>query len=133
MRVCLKNSDKYISEQQLKVLKKFLEFLQKKVPLVSDLEIFLLAKRKGSMTTGVRKPHSIIYVLAGNRLLADTLRTIAHEWVHEFQHQKLNLGKKKEIKDIGGPEENMANALAGVFMKLFQKKYPEFESLLYNE
>lgn len=133
MKVCLKNSTKFLSKEQTNVLGKFLEFLQSKVPLASEIEIVLLGKREGLMTTGVRKPHSIINVLAGKRLLADTLRTIAHEWVHEFQHQKLGVGKKNKIKDIGGPEENMANVLAGIFMKLFQKKYPQFESLLYNE
>jgi len=53
--------------------------------------------------------------------------------VHEYQHQKLNLDNKKKIQDIGGPEENMANTLSGILVKLFAKKHPETENLLYNE
>lgn len=133
MKVCLKNFHKYTSENQTEVINKFLEFLQKEVPLSDNLEIEFLNKRKGKMTTGVRKPHSLIYVLAGKRMLADILRTVAHEWVHEYQHQKMGVSRKKKIKDIGGPEENMANVLSGIFIKKFQKANPDFEHLLYNE
>jgi hypothetical protein len=65
--------------------------------------------------------------------LVDILRTLAHEWIHEFQHQKLGLKEKTKVQDIGGPEENMANIIAGIFMKQFQKEYPEMDKVLYDE
>ena len=133
MKVCLKNFHKYTTENQTKVINKFLEFLQKEVPLSDNLEIEFLNKRKGKMTTGVRKPHSLIYVLAGKRMLADILRTVAHEWVHEYQHQKMGVSRKKKIKDIGGPEENMANALAGIFLKKFCRTNPNLEKKVYGK
>jgi hypothetical protein len=85
------------------------------------------------MTTGQRRTHHIIKILSHNRLLIDILRTLSHEWVHEFQHQKLGLKEKDKVQDIGGPEENMANILAGIFMKQFQKKYPKMDKVLYDE
>lgn len=133
MKVRLRNFQKYTTDKQTPIINRFVEFLQKQVPLSHDLQIEFLDKRQGDMTTGVRKPHSLIYVLSGKRMLVDILRTLAHEWVHEYQHQKMGLSKKKKIKDIGGPEENMANVLSGIFIKKFQQNNPEFESLMYNE
>jgi hypothetical protein len=39
----------------------------------------------------------------------------------------------KNVKDIGSPEENLANILAGIMTKKFQKQYPDLEGVLYNE
>ena len=85
------------------------------------------------MTTGVRMPGHQIFVLSKGRMLVDVLRTLGHEWTHEFQHQKMGLKDTEKIKDIGGPEENMANALAGVFTKKFNKKFPNHTNLLYEQ
>jgi hypothetical protein len=38
-----------------------------------------------------------------------------------------------KIQDIGGPEENMSNVLSGIFVKKFEKKYPEFVEITYGE
>jgi ElaB/YqjD/DUF883 family membrane-anchored ribosome-binding protein len=38
-----------------------------------------------------------------------------------------------KIQDIGGPEENMCNILSGIFIKKFEKKYPELSSVNYGE
>jgi hypothetical protein len=85
------------------------------------------------MTTGVRMPDNEIVVLAKGRLLIDILRTISHEWAHEFQYQKMGVGDDVKIQDIGGPEENMCNILSGIFIKKFEKKYPELSSVNYGE
>jgi hypothetical protein len=62
-------------------------------------------------------------------MLIDVLRTLAHEWVHEHQFQyKRSKGKQ----DIGGPDENEANAESGKLMKLFAKQNPEKENSLYE-
>jgi hypothetical protein len=45
----------------------------------------------------------------------------------------MGLKDTDKIKDIGGPEENMANALAGVFLKKFCKEYPELEEIVYGK
>ena len=101
--------------------------------LNNDVDIKFVDERTMPMTTGVRLSQGGIGILAGNRLLIDILRTLAHEWVHEYQYQKLGLKSTDKVKDIGGPEENMANTLAGIFIKKFEKSHPEFTDQLYNE
>lgn len=134
MKACLKNAKKFFSDEQIVVIKKFIKTLQKDVSLNTDVTIsFESNNEEVPMTTGVRMPQNLIYVLAKGRLLVDVLRTVAHEWTHEFQHQKLGVKDTDKIQDIGGPEENMANALSGIFVKKFAKKYPEVKELIYGE
>lgn len=133
MKVCFKNLNKYFTSEQVELIKDFVLMVQKELPLNKDVHITFLNGRKIPMTTGVRMPHHKIYVLSKGRLLADVLRTLGHEWVHEFQHQKLGLKDTQRIKNIGGPEENMANVLAGIFTKRFEKEFPNYSKLLYGE
>lgn len=133
MKVCLRNAKKFFNKEEIEVIKKFIGFIQEEIPLSKDILITFLDKRTGEMTTGSRLPYHKIKVLAHNRLLIDDLRTLSHELVHEFQHQKLGLKEKEKIQNIGGPEENMASVLSSIFMKKFQRKYPELEKFLYDE
>ena len=77
-------------------------------------------------------PGSNISVLSKGRMLVDILRTLSHEWVHEFQYQKLGLADNAKIQNIGGPEENMSNILSGIFIKKFDKQNPDFKDKLYE-
>jgi len=131
MKVCLKGAKKFYSELEINVIKKFIEFINTDIPLNKDVKIDFLNRKTGKMTTGSRLSHKI-KVLTKDRMLIDVLRTLVHEWVHEFQHQKLGLKDNDKIQDIGGPEENMANVLAGIIMKKFQKEYPEFKKVIYS-
>ena len=115
------------------LVKNFCEFLQSQVPLTNDITVEFLDTRQGSMTTGVRYPGNKIQVLSASRLPIDVLRTLSHEWIHEFQTQKLGVDDSKQIQDIGGPEENMCNVLTGIFIKQFEQTHPEFDGILYNE
>ncbi len=120
------------TSEQLEVLDKFIHFLFFDLPIKKDCIIEFVNKRKNGMTTGQRGPNSYIKILVSNRMFIDILRTLSHEWVHEFQIQNMGVNPK-EVIDIGGKEENMANRLSGIHIKKFQKKYPKFEKLLYNE
>lgn len=133
MKACFKQVNNLYTPNQINVLKDFTKFLSTKLPLNNDIYITFLEKKEGPMTTGVRKPGSEILVLAGKRLLIDVLRTLSHEWVHEYQHQKMGLKDTDKIKDIGGSEENMANTLSGIFVKKFEKTFPKYEDILYGE
>jgi len=133
MKVCLKKSGEFPKKDEVSVIKKFLQFLQTQLPLNKKIQITFTDFREVPMTTGVRMPGNEIFVLAKGRLLIDVLRTISHEWVHEFQHQKMGVKDNVKIKDIGGPEENMSNILSGIFIKKFEKKYPEFNNVTYGE
>ena len=81
------------------------------------------------MTSGQRNNKGELLVLSKNRMNRDILRTLSHEWVHE--HQRVNL-KMKKGPDIGGKNEDMANSVAGVLIKKFEKKFPNLEERMYN-
>jgi len=133
MKVSIKKTDKSLDDKSTSAIKKFLNFLQNKLSLTNDVKFVFVDKRNGDMTTGVRLPKHTIHVLSKGRLLIDILRTISHEWVHEYQHQKMGYKDTDKIQDIGGPEENMSNVLSGIFIKQFQKKYPNLNKVVYNE
>ena len=133
MKVCVKNPKSEVNEDQLEVISSFIKFLQSELPLSNDVKIVLTDNQEKTGTTGIRLPKGEIYVLSDGRMLIDILRTISHEWVHEFQHQKMGLKDTDKIQDIGGPEENMCNVLSGIFIKKFDKQNPEFKEILYED
>lgn len=133
MRVSLKNPQDYFKKEQVKVLMEFLYDLQHEIPLSKDISLtFQSNDSEVEMTTGVRFPNGNIHVMAKNRMLIDIMRTIAHEWVHEYQHQKMGLKDTDPVQDVGGPEENMANVLSGIFVKKFVKTNPQTKSVVYG-
>lgn len=113
------------------VIKNFISFLQDELPLVNDIEIYFLDNKDKNMTTGVRL-RNMMGILSKGRMLIDVLRTLAHEWVHEYQHQKMGLDDTQKYQDIGGPVENMSNTLSGIFVKKFEKLNPDSHSILYG-
>jgi hypothetical protein len=133
MKVCLKNIQNADLQDMVPVIKSFCGMLQSEMKLSDDVHIHFVTERNIPMTTGVRMPHHEIYILSKERMLIDVLRTLAHEWVHEFQHQKMGLPEDEPIQDIGGPEENMASVLSSIFLKKFQKENPNFEKQLFGE
>ena len=132
MKVCIKSPKSEVNQEQLEVISSFIKFLQSQLPLSSDVEVNLTGNQSTTGTTGVRMPGSKMYILAKGRMLIDILRTISHEWVHEYQYQEMGLDDKKKIQDIGGPEENMSNVLSGIFIKKFDKQNPDFKERLYE-
>lgn len=132
MKVCIKSPKSDVNQEQLEVISSFIKFLQIQIPLSSDVEVNLTGDQSTTGTTGVRRPGSKMYILSKGRMLVDILRTISHEWVHEYQYQKMGLDDKKKIQDIGGPEENMSNVLSGIFIKKFDQQNPEFKDRLYE-
>lgn len=133
MKLKFVNSQNYFSKLEIEAIKEFSEYLQSELPLNKDVSIFFENKRNEPMTTGVRLPKHNIHVLAKDRLLIDILRTVSHEWVHEFQHQKMGLKDTDKIQNIGGPEENMANILSGIFLKKFIRDFPHHKKAVFGE
>jgi hypothetical protein len=66
----------------------------------------------------------IIYVVVDNRNPVDILRTLAHEMVHYTQGQENQLTSASG--NTGSPIEDEANAEAGVIMRLFNQKFPNY-------
>ncbi len=128
MEICLKFRKKKIDGSKLELIKNFILFLQGEFPLKKDVTVIFTNESEGNMTTGLNKKGTL-KVLFDGRMLIDVLRTLAHEWVHEHQFQ---YERSKGKQDIGGPDENEANAESGKLMKLFAKQNPEEEKSLYE-
>ena len=64
-----------------------------------------------------------IFLAIKNRHPVDVLRTLAHELVHFKQHTEHKI--KPESGRTGSPEENEANQVAGILLRIFNKKFPE--------
>lgn len=65
-----------------------------------------------------------LYVALANRHPNDILRTVAHELTHYKQDTEHELNDDSGV--TGSPEENTANAVAGIVMRHFNKKYPTY-------
>ena len=122
VKSCVKNNKhKYINE--------FIRFLNSQYPIKKGINIHFIPKRIGLMTTSSRNQSGDIKVLAKDRMLRDILRTLAHEWIHEYQ---LDVMGRKMGPDIGGINEDEANSIAGKLLKIFEKLHPHKEYLMYE-
>lgn len=129
MKVIVHFKPNTIDNHEHKLYITFIKFLQEKLPIKNDFDIFFLSEREVKMTTGSRHSNNKIYVLANKRMNRDILRTIAHEWVHQYQITVLN---RENEPEIGGRNEDEANSLAGSLVKIFEKKYPNYELDMYE-
>lgn len=120
-----------IHEDDLDIIIDFIKYVNKFLKLTKNIRIDLVDKKTNDMTTGVRESKHHIKVLCKDRMLVDILRTIAHELVHEFQHQKLGVKEADRVKEVGGKIENQANALSGSILKKFVLTHKDLEKLLY--
>jgi len=112
-----------LNPAKFKHISTFLKFCRDELGITNDIRVFLLIKKnKLSITTGgYNSTDKCVYIIFEGRQIADILRTIAHELVH----QKQDLQEKivGDIPDIGGVIEDTANALAGRLVKMYVKKY----------
>jgi Fe-Mn family superoxide dismutase len=130
MKVKVKHIKCDMSEKDRKLANDFIKFLQKKYPLKEEITIIFTGERFGTMTSGSRTKDSELKILTKGRMNRDIFRTLAHEWIHEWQ---MNVKGKKPTNDgIGGPLEDEANAEAGSLLKKFEKNFPEKEEMMYE-
>jgi hypothetical protein len=129
MKVIIKHIDSDIPKDNYDFYNDYINYLQKQYPLKKDVTIIFRGDRIGNMTTGVRNDNSEISVLSKGRMNRDILRTLTHEWVHEFQ--RTILGRERG-GDIGGQNEDEANAKSGELIKKFEKYHPDEESKMYD-
>jgi Fe-Mn family superoxide dismutase len=57
------------------------------------------------------------------------MRTLAHEWVHAYQ---INVLKREHGPNIGGQNEDEANAYGGRLIKMFEEEYPQFNEYVFE-
>jgi len=129
MRIKVKHHKCDMSQKDRDLANDFIKFLQKKYPLKEDITIIFTGERFGTMTSGSRTQDSELKILTKGRMNRDIFRTLAHEWVHEWQ---INIKGKKPKQDIGGPLEDEANAEAGSLLKKFEKNFPDKEEMMYE-
>ena len=129
MKVIIKHIDSDIPEDNYDFYNDYINYLQKQYPLKKDITIIFRGNRTGNMTTGVRNDNSEISVLSKGRMNRDILRTLTHEWIHEYQ--RTILGRERG-GDIGGQNEDEANAKSGELIKKFEKTHPDDESKMYD-
>jgi hypothetical protein len=129
MKIKITYKENSVEKRKHKYIQDFIKFLFENYPLKKNLEIIFLSKRVGNMTTGSRSQKNEIKVLSKGRMMRDILRTLAHEWVHEYQ---IDIMGRKIGPDIGGINEDEANSIAGKLLKIFEKKHPEKEYMMYE-
>lgn len=129
MKVIIKHIDSDIPKDNYNFYNDYINYLQKQYPLKKDVTIIFRGNRTGNMTTGVRNDNSEISVLSKGRMNRDILRTLTHEWIHEYQ--RTILGRERG-GDIGGQNEDEANAKSGELIKKFEKTHPDDESKMYD-
>jgi hypothetical protein len=72
-----------------------------------------------------------IFLVVTRRILADTLRTLAHELVHHKQNLEGRI--KEDSGKTGSEEENEANSKAGVLLRDFGKLQPIIYTHTYED
>ena len=129
MKVTVKHINSGLTSEDKKMYNDFIKFINKHYPVNNPLTILFLGKKIGHMSTGSQDMDGTIKVLSKNRLNRDIMRTLAHEWVHA--HQRLVLGRERG-PDIGGQNEDEANAFAGRLIKMFEGDYPHYSGLVFE-
>jgi Fe-Mn family superoxide dismutase len=129
MKVKVKHIDSGLEPEDKRMYNDFIKFLNKHYPVPNELKIYFLGKKTGQMSTGSQNINGEIKVLSKNRLNRDIMRTLGHEWVHAYQ--RLVLGRERG-PDIGGQNEDEANAFSGRLIKMFEKEYPDYNELVFE-
>lgn len=115
------------AEKKNEVINEFITFAKEKLGLgdkMPDIKISYDEKEAPGMKSfGKYTPETNeLRVVAVNRNLADVLRTLAHELIHDKQRKAGILNK--DSNETGSEEENEANALAGALLREFGQQNP---------
>ena len=117
------------NKEQESLINKFIDNLKKSHPLKDDVTLIFQNKRTGAMTTGLRTNNHKLKILVKDRINRDILKTLSHEWVHEYQRTVLD---RKKGKEVGGKNEDEANVKSGKDVKNFEYKNKKIEKVLYK-
>ena len=108
-------------------VKKFIPWVAEQVG-VKKLPRIVLLDTPRDTTFGQYSPEEkCIYLVTGGRHPVDVLRTLAHELTHYKQDSEDNL--PPGAGETGTDQENEANANAGIVMRGFAEKNPEYFGL----
>lgn len=104
----------------------FVDFATKNLDLKRKPTILLLRVREPDMTTAnYNLENGMMKIYSKGRALCDICRSIAHEMVHQKQHETMG---EDDVLDgsTGSPHEDEANAMAGRIIRMYGTEYPEF-------
>lgn len=104
----------------------FTKFVASELGITNPYKVVLSNDRSKFKTTAYYNPQTgELAVYKKNRALIDIMRSAAHELVHHQQNQNKKLNQN--VKDIGGPIEDEANAVAGQLIKKFGYAHPKLD------
>jgi len=109
-------------DKKITTIKKFLNYCCDELNLNNKFTCKIVFDRQsnGIKTTAYYIDSDKLVVVYGkNRMLGDILRSIAHELVHQMQHEEGRI--EYPVQDVGGEIEDEANAKAGSIIKSFIK------------
>jgi Zn-dependent peptidase ImmA (M78 family) len=114
-------------EKKDEVINEFITFVKEKLGLGEEMPSVKISydekEASGMKSFGKYTPKTNeLRVVAINRNLADVLRTLAHELVHDKQRKEGVL--TADSNDTGSEHENEANALAGELLREFGQQNP---------
>ena len=112
----------FLNDDKKEKLNQFVKFVRKELGIKQMPTISIQRTRDNIKTTAnydYTKPNKVIKIYGGNRILADVMRSLAHELIHHKQWEDGRL--KVKPPDIGGTIEDEANAKAGQFIKMFAR------------
>jgi hypothetical protein len=120
-----------LTQNRIKEIANFVEYASKRLKLTERPKIKLVKEaeylekeiiRDGSSALGGYIPaEKTIMVVHDGRLIADVLRTIAHEMVHHKQNEIGALTDLDEAGKAGTKIENQANSIAGIILREYGK------------
>jgi len=110
------------------LLDKFLRHCSEELELDSLPKINLIDNNEYSVEHksfgGYQPGEQSIILSTKDRHPVDIFRTLAHELTH-YKQDTLGQLDGEGVGDTGSPQENQANAYAGIIMRNFGRKYPE--------
>ncbi len=119
----LVDSELLFDNKKMATTRKFLNFCCDELGLHDKFTCKIVFDREshGIKTTAYYLDDGKLVVVYGkNRMLGDILRSVAHELIHQLQHQEGRV--EYPVQDIGGEIEDEANAMAGSLVKKFIKQ-----------
>ncbi len=115
-----------IDENKTKLISEFIKFCCKNLGINQPITVYLTGKRGGPIqTTASYNPnnHEIWIYVKNRNMLADPLRSLAHEIRH--LKQGLDGVLHQTSGEDGSEHENEAHSFSGLMIRLFGKIYPE--------
>ena len=110
-----------IKPEKTERIKEFIKFCFTKLKLKNIPKIKFAAKNDApALGYFVPDTNTIVVVVKGRHQM-DIMRTLAHELVHLKQSETRELDGS-----TGSDDENEANAIAGVLLRVWGKQHPEF-------